>query len=172
MQDTSMRSYNKRGIGRTKALLVFLILNLVCIALDQLSKIWARNDLSALALGKEFIPGVLRFLYVENRGAAFGILSGAHIFFVIMACGVCLVALMYLCIKRRHMRLSVVSLSLICAGAVGNLIDRLLYGYVTDFLCTEFISFPVFNIADICVTCGSALLIAAIILEERALSEN
>ena len=105
------------------------------------------------------IEGFLDLTFVENRGAAFGMMQGARWFFVVLTLGVLAVILYYyrkLPVNRTY---NIVRgcLVFISAGAIGNLIDRLFSGYVIDFLEVTFISFPVFNAADIFVVCGTVV---------------
>ena len=106
------------------------------------------------------IPGVFELRYVENRGAAFGMLQGGRIIFFILTaivlCGI-LYILKILPLTRRFLPLAA-TLSLLFYGAVGNLIDRVLNGFVVDFLYFSLIDFPVFNVADIYVTVSAFLL--------------
>lgn len=136
-----------------------IIIILIVIAIDQLSKIACAN---ALKLGEsiEIIKGVFSIAYVENRGAAFGMLQNAQVFFIIatvIACG----AMLYFMIKeykRMHTAMRI-SLALIFAGALGNFIDRVALGYVRDMLYFKLIDFPVFNVADSAICIGAAILI-------------
>lgn len=106
------------------------------------------------------INGVLEMTYVENRGAAWGMLQGARVAFIILT-AVFLLAAVYFYFKRRKElnRLSTVIIALIFAGALGNLIDRTVYGYVRDMIYFSLIDFPVFNIADSAIVIGTGLLI-------------
>ena len=130
------------------------------VLLDQLVKLWVLNDLKPggpIVL----IPRVLEFLYVENRGAAFGILQNRQWLFVVITAIVLLgVIRLYPRIPEgRHflpLRLCAVFIS---AGAVGNVIDRLCRSFVVDFIYFKLIDFPVFNVADIYVTCSAFALI-------------
>jgi signal peptidase II len=101
--------------------------------------------------------------YVENDGAAFSMLSGARWFFVVLTIVVAAVIIAYYIKmpKTKYYKITRLSLLIIISGAVGNFIDRLLYGSVTDMLHFIFFgySFAVFNFADICVCCGVALLV-------------
>ena len=132
----------------------------VLIALDQITKYAA----SASLLGSGpivILNNVLELLYVENRGAAFGIMNGMRVFFLILAP---LISILLLTAIARLPRLSKflplkVTFSCIIAGAMGNFIDRLLNGYVVDFIYFKPIDFPVFNVADIYVTCSAFALI-------------
>lgn len=119
--------------------------------LDRLSKAWARNTL-AHSGARIVLPGILQFRYVENTGAAFGLLQGRHALLsaitgVFLAC-----LLIFLLTKGRSLpRFPRASLWLLLGGACGNLFDRLAYGHVVDFIEVLFIRFPVFNVADMCV---------------------
>ncbi|MBE7004367.1 MAG: signal peptidase II [Ruminococcaceae bacterium] len=112
---------------------------------------------SELALGEsaELLPGFIGLRRVHNYGAAWSSLSGARwLLIIVTAVGLCVMAWLYFKIVRHP--LGVWSLALVIGGGVGNLIDRVELGYVIDMLETQFISFPVFNVADIFVTCGAA----------------
>ncbi|MDO5146278.1 MAG: signal peptidase II [Eubacteriales bacterium] len=134
------------------------------VLVDQLSKLWAVQTLKD---GNPIpvIRGVLEFLYVENRGAAFGIMQGRQWLFLIISLAVVL-GLVYLLPRipgeRRYLWLRL-CLYLVAAGAVGNMIDRLFRGYVVDFFYFKLIDFPVFNVADIYVT-GSAFCLMLLVL--------
>lgn len=111
------------------------------------------------------IPEVFQLRYLENRGAAFGMLQGQQTFFVVIAA----VAMTFICYayfklpwQKRFHYLRVLGL-MIGAGAVGNLIDRIKLGYVVDFFYFELIDFPIFNVADIYVTVATFVLAALII---------
>lgn len=122
------------------------------VALDQVSKAWARETLAGGPV--PFIPGVLDFSLVMNTGAAFSIGSGSTWVFVVLAVAICLGLVIWVA-REREMPVSLVcALGAVAGGGVGNLIDRVVAGRVTDFFCTTFIDFPVFNVADIFVTCG------------------
>jgi signal peptidase II len=110
-----------------------------------------------LELGEtaELLPGLFRLRRVHNYGAAWSSLSGARWLLIILtSVGLAVMAWLFFRIVRHP--LGMWSLALVIGGGVGNLIDRVRLGYVIDMLETEFISFPVFNVADIFVTCGAA----------------
>ena len=121
-------------------------------------KWWVR---SAIPLGQSipFIPYVMDLAYVQNTGAAFSIFSTHTWILTLISLGgsVLLAALLWKNFFPGWV--GKLSLSLVLAGAVGNLIDRALMGYVTDMFQTTFIQFAVFNVADICVVVGGALLV-------------
>ena len=140
---------------KIKAVLGFLVSGAVLTAIDQ----WTKSLAVAGLKGKEpFViwKGVFELLYSENRGAAFGVLQGKHGFFFLVAACV-FVAALYVTWKLPGEKKFVplrICITLITAGAAGNLIDRVLYGYVIDFIEPTFMQFAVFNIADCAVTCG------------------
>lgn len=138
---------------------IFIIGVLTLVFLDQLTK---RLVVLKLKPIHDFplIDKVFHLTYVENRGAAFGILQGRHLFFITMTIIVMLFVFIYyykLPRDRKYhwMRLALI---LLASGAIGNLIDRIKLGYVVDFLYFKLIDFPVFNFADICVVVGVTIL--------------
>lgn len=136
----------------------FLLLILLII-LDQFTKHLAATDLQ----DKPFIiiPKVLQLTYHENNGAVWGILSG-KIFFLVLLTFVLLSLMVFVYLKipveKRYNAIRII-LVFICAGAVGNLIDRIINRYVVDFIYFELIDFPVFNMADCYITMSAVLLI-------------
>ena len=128
--------------------------------LDQWTKALAVNYLKNQA-AITLIPGVFQLCYLENRGAAFGIFQGQKWAFVVMTL-VVLIGIAYLYnrvpLGKRFHWLRLVGVAL-CAGAVGNLIDRLSHSYVIDFLYFSLIDFPIFNVADCYVTVSAFSLI-------------
>lgn len=128
---------------------------LVCalvVVVDQVTKAWAR---AALASGSvTLIPGVLDLRLTFNTGAAFSMGQGAGWVFVAVALAV-LAAVFWAVSTSPGMPLALVtSLACVAGGGLGNMVDRVLAGQVTDFLATAFIDFPIFNVADCFVTCG------------------
>ncbi len=132
---------------------------LCCIALDQVTKqlaIQYLKDAPAVPL----IPGVFELSYLENHGAAFGIMQGWKTFLILMTI-VTLVILTVLYIRipeDRHFLFIRLIVLLLISGAIGNFIDRCQNDYVVDFFYFSLIDFPVFNVADIYVTVGACLL--------------
>lgn len=136
------------------------VLTALLVLLDQATKLAA---VSALKDGGPYvlIPGVFQLQYLENRGAAFGLLQNARICFLavtLIALAAVIYVLVRLPLKRKYIVLRFLMV-LIAAGAVGNMIDRVFLGYVRDFLYFSLIDFPIFNVADIYVTCATILLI-------------
>ena len=143
------------------ASILFVIL---LVVLDQASKIYLTLVNKTSPIDLEVIRGFFRITYTCNDGAAFSILKGKRVFFIIMTIIVFFLIVYYL-LKNKVYWVEKYSLLLIISGAVGNLIDRIMYGYVIDFL--DFIifgyDFPVFNIADSFITIGAIGLIISIL---------
>lgn len=139
---------------------------LLSIAADQLTKLAAVRLLKPGSVTA--LPGVLDFTYVENRGAAFGILADHRWVFLVLSAAAIAAVFAYIIISKPRSRLLLISLGLIAGGGIGNMIDRVRLGYVVDFIDVTFVKFYVFNIADSCVCVGCALLILWMILSERA----
>ena len=135
------------------------------VVLDQLSKHWVSANLYGQTVN--IIPGVLSYSYVENTGAAFGMLNSSTILLSIASI-LLAVSLSYVLIRyyKQLSKLTKMSLALIVAGGIGNMIDRVFNGFVVDFIQADFMRFAVFNIADICITFGTILLIMAMLFIE------
>ena len=144
---------------------MYEILILVLIGLDQLTKWLVRGNLSSAGY-ISVIGGFFNLTYIENRGAAFGLLQNMKVFFVLVALIVAIVGLVYIHKSKsrdrsrtgkdfRIARINRLAVSTIIAGAIGNLIDRLWLGYVVDFFDFRFIWSYVFNFADILVVVGT-----------------
>ncbi len=145
--------------GWIEMLLLVGVLAALLVALDHITKYWALTYLKPLG-NTSVIEGILDFTFVENRGAAFGFLSGQRWLFIILTL-VISVGIIYIFIKLPRNKVNLwirFSLLLIFAGAMGNIIDRIYRGYVVDFLEITFISWPVFNMADIYVVIGTTML--------------
>ena len=137
-------------------MILFLVFVLSAIALDMVTKYIAITIFKISEL--EIIKNILYFTYVENRGAAFGILQNQKIFFVIMTVAVIGIIIAYILRKKPKNKLLLISLGCICGGGIGNLIDRIRFSYVVDFIDLRIINYPVFNIADCFVVVGAVLL--------------
>jgi len=146
-----------------------LLIILFGILLDRITKIWAIEVLSKISQ-VIVIKDVFSLLYLQNKGAAFGILQG-KLYFLTIVTIVVVVGMIYYIIKYRpRSKLIRISFSLIISGALGNLLDRMFYKYVVDFISIHFKDiyyFPVFNIADVMVVIGTALLAFYLLKEEK-----
>lgn len=139
-------------VSRPMRMRGFWLAAILVVALDQLSKAWVRAN---LPLGRHtgLIPHLLGLVHVRNTGAAFSMGEGAGMVFVGVALAVTVVCAVT--VWRRWLPLTlVVPLGCIVGGGIGNMIDRLGQGFVTDFLSLDFVSFPIFNVADCFVTVG------------------
>lgn len=134
------------------------IITLITILIDQISKFLVSTTFSA-ETQITVIPKVLRLIYVKNTGAAFSIFSEHVEFLGIISALFSVLIIIYAIKTKPEYLIHKLSISLILGGAIGNGIDRIVRGYVIDFIETVFIEFPVFNIADIAITTGAALLI-------------
>lgn len=148
--------------------IIAAIVIIFSVVFDQLTKLWAADVLKSGSSIK-IIGSFLRFTYAENKGAAFSILQNQRTFFLIMTI-VMLIFLGYIYFKTKNIsNLSKLSIAMISGGAIGNFIDRLRLGYVIDFIDVRFGSiynFPVFNIADSFVVCGTLLMVILIIFNK------
>ena len=146
---------------------LYLILSALLIIGDQLVKLWIVNNFS-LHDGMQFINGIVSLLYVRNTGAAWGMFEGKMFFFYAIT-AVAVGTLLYLMFKEKgKSKLLLTAYAFILAGAVGNFIDRIRLGYVVDMFKFEFIDFPIFNVADICLTFGVIFLFYYIIFKEQS----
>ena len=147
-----------------------LISVIIILSLDQLTKFIITKNLS-LNQSIPIIKGIFHLTLVHNRGAAFGILRNQIPLFIFTS--LFATVLIYFNLKDTRFKKSLIykiSLSLILAGALGNLIDRLFLGYVVDFL--DFRIWPVFNVADSAITVGAILLGYSILKKERINPNN
>jgi len=142
--------------------MLYFLLAILLVVLDQLVKHLVRVNIP-LGSSVPFLPHVLELTYVRNTGAAFSLLEEhTWLLSIVSAAVVCGLAVL-LWKKIFHSPLGLIPLALIMAGGLGNLIDRVLLGYVTDMFRTLFINFAVFNVADICITAGGFWLIIYVI---------
>ncbi|AWZ48244.1 signal peptidase II [Hathewaya limosa] len=146
-----------------------IIIIILGIILDRVTKIWASSSLTNSSV--EVIPNFFKLEYLENRGAAFGILQNKQ-WFLIVFTSLILVFVAYFLIRYRKQNHKIIniSLSMIIAGALGNLFDRIVYKYVIDFICVHYKDiyyFPTFNVADMFVVIGTFLLAIYIIKDGK-----
>ena len=149
-------------------LLISVIIIIALTGLDQLTKHLATVYLAPVG-AMPFIPGVMELRYVLNDGAAFSMLADAEWgrVFLIVVTGLALAALaVYFFWKKPSSWLERWVFILIFSGGLGNLIDRVLNGYVVDFFATTFMNFAVFNVADCFVCVGAALFVIAVLRQE------
>lgn len=151
--------------------LVWLVLSIVLLALDQITK-WVVSTEMSLYQTIDILP-VFNFTYVHNYGAAFSFLSEAggwqKYFFSTIAVTISVLLIYWLKKLPATNKLLCSAYALVLAGAIGNLIDRLVHGYVIDFLHVYYqqYDFPVFNIADVAISIGAALLLLDAFFEQK-----
>lgn len=141
----------------------------VLVGIDQLTKwlaatyIKPQQSVNLISIGgKEW----LNLTYQENTGAAFSILRDKQLFLIILTSIIILGVIILILTKRIKKTAYIWSFSLIIAGGIGNLIDRIVHNYVIDFIDFRIIKFAVFNFADICAVVGTVMLIVFYIIEE------
>ncbi len=145
--------------------LITTIIAVVLVAADQLTKSWAATALSGGDIS--VIDKVLYFRYTENTGVAFSMFSDNRWVLVGATSVMLIVALAFYLSGKIKDKLELFALSLIIAGGVGNLIDRISLGYVRDFIDVRIINFAIFNVADMCITVGAFLVCIAVFAAER-----
>jgi signal peptidase II len=157
---------------RVRAYIFLASISGLVLALDQWSKYLVRTQLEVGQVWSpiEGLAAYARIIHWNNTGAAFGMLPTAGIVFTIVALAVS-VAIVYYFPRVPESQTAVrIALALQLGGAVGNLIDRILLGTVTDFISLS--TFPVFNVADASITLGVALLLAAMWVQDRRRKEE
>ena len=155
----------------TRLLVVYFLISALLVGLDQWSKYLTGQNIS-LGETKEFIPGFLSLTHLRNTGAAWSLLEGKMIFFYVITVIVSVV-IIYLLIKNYKKSIWYsVGLSFVLAGAIGNFIDRVRLGYVVDMLQTDFMNFPIFNVADSTLVVGVICIFIYLILDEKAAKEG
>ncbi len=148
----------------TKKHISCMIMIVLIVLFDRLTKYFAEKELMDSSI-VSFIPGIVQFRYAENTGMAFSMLSGARWIFIAVTIVACVCVLYYMFSNRCKSLWLYWSLGVIAAGGIGNLVDRIAYGYVVDFIEPIFVDFAVFNIADCAVTCGAVSLVAYMIVD-------
>ena len=144
-----------------------LLLAAVIVLADQLSKS-AAVELAARQGSTVLIPGVIGLTCTYNYGASWSILAGKTVFLLVITALVCTAIFIALLLKKPGDTLARLALGMVLGGAVGNALDRLADGFVTDMIETLFMNFPVFNVADCFITIGGVLFCLSVLLEERA----
>lgn len=148
---------------------VALIIAAVVVAADQIIKFFVVSNLKPVGT-ITVIDGVFNLTYVENKGVAFGLFKDMRWFFVVVTL-IFIVAIVFYMLKQRpEGKLFYVLAGLIIGGGVGNLIDRILYGYVVDYLSLSFFP-PVCNFADYCISAG-VIILAVYVLFKSAVKEK
>ena len=147
--------------------IVTIALIVLSVVLDQVSKYLVVANME-LGQSVNIIPGVFRFTYIHNEGAAFGSMADARWIFMILSSVAIIAILVYVFWKKPESKLLRAALILVAGGGIGNMIDRIWLGYVIDFI--DFCAFPklwmwIFNVADACVCIGAGMLVLWMILD-------
>ena len=151
-------------INKIQTKIYFLSLSIFIVLIDQLTKYLMFYN-KKLFINKDFI--LFKLDFIKNYGAAFNIFSGSRIFLSLISI-IFSILLIYLILRKNNLNaLELSSYSLILGGTIGNGIDRVLKGYVIDFINLNIINFPVFNIADISINIGFVFLLFNIFKNNR-----
>ena len=140
---------------------IVLIGAVLSVIIDQVIKYHVVLYLKPVA-DVEVIPGLFNLTYLENRGAAFGVLANQRWFFIVTTGVITVLLIAGLFLYKKHSACSIAASILIIGGGIGNLIDRIFLGYVVDYIQVSFFP-PIFNFADCCVTVGTVLLMVHIL---------
>jgi len=155
----------RTGIRNRVPSFIAILFIAVLVGIDQLTKLLVVRYIEYRG-SVVVLKGVFDFTHWRNDGAAFGILSGQQTLLITVT-GVFLAGgLLLLLLGKIRSKGLLTSFTLIIAGGIGNFIDRVLQGYVVDFIELKFINFAIFNFADMCAVCGSILLVFVAISEE------
>ena len=151
-------------INKIQNKLYYLVLSISITLIDQFTKYLIDYNYNNF-VHKDFI--LFRLELIKNFGAAFNILSGNRIFLSTISIIFTIILLYLISIKKSSTTFELLSYSFILGGTIGNGIDRILKGYVVDFISINFIDFPVFNIADISINIGFILILYSIFKKNR-----
>ena len=156
------------SISNSKAGIMITVFICALHFLDRITKFLAQIFLMGTD-GIAIIKNVLKLQYLENRGAAFGMLQNKQIFFWILTVAVAIFLIWFFIKvpKNKYYRPVIFTVSILFSGAIGNFIDRVVNKYVIDFIYFEIIDFPIFNVADIYVTISVILLLILIIFHYK-----
>ena len=148
-------------MGNKKKISVYIcvLVVLATIISDLISKHYS------FQIDKNIIPGFISFKYAQNTGAAYSMFSNSTTFLIIISIIAIAFLSIYTCISKNESIFFHVSLGLILGGAIGNLFDRVFFGYVRDFIKLDFVNFPIFNLADSFLTIGVSLLFLHYLIE-------
>ena len=152
---------------------MIIIISIILLCIDQISKLLVVNLLTKTE-SITIIKNFFYLTYINNDGAAFSILVGKRIFLILIAVLVIVMLIRYIKKNNIQNKLELVSISLIIGGSLGNLMDRVVRGYVIDFLDFKIFNynFPIFNLADIFIVIGVFLLLLKELRKENNLDSR
>ena len=155
---------------------ISLVIMAVLVAADQLIKLAVTNNLPLNGQPVEVIKfgsfKVFSLTHIRNSGAAWSMMSGKTWFLIGLPVVVLIAAVIYMYKIRKGSKLELVSLAMVLAGGIGNLIDRVIRGEVVDFIDVRIINFAVFNVADICAVLGALGLLLFVVADEIKEQKN
>ena len=132
------------------------------LAADRVTKIWAMRGTPRF----EVVPGIFGVRFAKNTGAAFSMFSSMPNFISVVSAALVAFIVAVLIADKKLDKWTRLGLWLVAAGGLGNVYDRIAYGYVVDFIEVLFVDFAIFNVADICVCCGAFIAAAALIFSD------
>lgn len=145
--------------------LFFILVSVGAVIIDQVTKLLAVKFLMPINTFP-IIEGALHLTYSENTGAAFGMLKNSRWVFMVFSVIAIIAIITYFFAAKPRDKWCILALSFILGGGIGNMIDRVIYGYVVDFIDFRLINFAIFNGADSFITVGAAILVAWFIVSE------
>lgn len=151
-----MNENTHESLPRNKYIGAFCLF-LFILLIDFYTKYKVRNDVRFVE-GIQLIPDLVNLIYVKNEGAAFSMLSGYRLALIAISSVAIFIGIYAIAKLYRNNQIIIFAVSMVVAGGIGNLIDRVVFGFVTDMISLSFFP-PVFNIADIAVTLGCVILI-------------
>jgi len=167
-KEKDLQMHERKKISKNKMLIICLIIMGISVFLDQYSKYLAVKNLRD-STSFVLIDGALELYYIVNTGSSWGMLAGQKALILFIS-AVIIALCLFMIIKSPDDVKFIpfnVCLSMIISGGIGNGIDRIRYSYVIDFIYFKLINFPVFNVADIFVTCGAAIFILLILFKYK-----
>lgn len=153
------------NMGKYKNVLWYILAAAV-IAADFMVK---RHIMTSCRVGEVFggIPGICDFIYVQNTGAAFSMLSDGTLLLSVISIAFCIVAAVYWVVKKNKHPMLSLTVVLLFAGALGNAIDRIAYKFVVDFISIKWFDFPTFNIADMSIVIGAVCALVYVVFFDK-----
>ena len=152
---------------------LLILLSVMLIIIDQGIKYIVVSNLNVLD-SVNIIPNFLNITYVTNSGGAFSILSGSRYFFIILGIIAIIYLIKYIMSDSNITKVDLIAYSLVISGIIGNLIDRIIYGYVVDYIhfYISSYSFAIFNFADMCIVIGAIIIIYILFIKGDSYENN
>ncbi|HXH62093.1 MAG TPA: signal peptidase II [Fimbriimonadaceae bacterium] len=146
---------------------LFFLVAASMLFIDQFVKAWVRFAANGAEGRTIFVlwPRVFEIKLVFNEGIAFGMLQGSGVLLAPIAAIIGIGAAWYSMRHKDESKATHVTMALLCAGAIGNLIDRVVFNHVTDMFWISAINFPVFNVADVCITVAGVMLGLSVVID-------